>query len=121
MTFLAVVAGWVFFRANDAGTAWSMLASMAGAHGFDPAHAFANELVHRDSALKWIVGVALLAFFAPNTQQLFARHAPSLEPVSDGRPLAWSPTARWAVAANLLALVALYHMNRVSEFLYFQF
>jgi alginate O-acetyltransferase complex protein AlgI len=33
MTFLAVVVGWVFFRAADVPTALSMLESMAGRHG----------------------------------------------------------------------------------------
>jgi len=33
LTFLAVVVGWVFFRAENFQTAWNMLAGMAGFHG----------------------------------------------------------------------------------------
>ena len=33
VTFLAVVVGWVFFRAQDLPTAWSLLKGMAGQHG----------------------------------------------------------------------------------------
>jgi hypothetical protein len=93
---------------------------MAGLNGMDVAHAFGNELLHRDTALKWIFGAAAIAWFLPNTQQIFARHAPALDSVSGGR-MQWQPGFRWAMTTNVLALIALYHMNRVSEFLYFQF
>jgi alginate O-acetyltransferase complex protein AlgI len=33
LTFVAVVVGWVFFRADNFQTAWNMLAGMAGLHG----------------------------------------------------------------------------------------
>ena len=121
VTFVAVVVGWVFFRAADTTVAFAMLESMAGVHGLDLRSAFVHELVHRDTALKWVAGAALLAWLGPNTQQLFVGHAPSFEPVHGAGRLRWAPVARWALAVNLLVLVALYHMNRVSEFLYFQF
>jgi alginate O-acetyltransferase complex protein AlgI len=121
VTFLAVATGWVFFRAADMGTAVAMLRSMFGFNGVDLQYAFANELVRRDSALRWVVGAALIAWLAPNTQQLFVRHAPSVDPVHGARRLRWTPGLRWALGVNLLALVSLYHMNRISEFLYFQF
>jgi len=120
LTFLAVVVGWVYFRAPDASAALAMLQSMAGLNGMDIAHAFGNELVHRDTALKWIFGAAMIAWFLPNTQQVFARHVPALDSVSGSR-LQWQPSFRWAVAINIFALLTLYHMDRVSEFLYFQF
>jgi alginate O-acetyltransferase complex protein AlgI len=120
LTFLAVVIGWVYFRAPNAAAAVAMLQSMTGQNGVDLAHAFGNELLHRDTALKWIFGAAVIAWFLPNTQQVFARHAPALDSVSGGR-MQWQPSVRWAMTTNVLALIALYHMNRVSEFLYFQF
>lgn len=120
LTFLAVVVGWVYFRAPSASAAFVMLQSMAGVNGIDAGHAFVNELVQRDSALRWVIFAALIAWFLPNTQQIFSRHTPALENTQGSR-LQWSPNIRWAAAANVLALVALYHMNRVSEFLYFQF
>ena len=33
LTFVAVVVAWVFFRAEDAGTAWRVIAAMGGANG----------------------------------------------------------------------------------------
>jgi D-alanyl-lipoteichoic acid acyltransferase DltB (MBOAT superfamily) len=121
ITFGFVVIGWVYFRAADAATATAMLKSMLGYNGLDWQHAFVNELVHRDNALKWIAASALLAWFAPNTQQLFVRYAPSIDTVHGAGRLKWMPTMPWAVFLTLLALVGIYHLNRVSEFLYFQF
>ena len=57
--------------------------------------------------------LALLAFAAPNTQQLFA-------PGRIAR-LAWSPSLRWSMAMSLLFLGCLFSMNWSTEFLYSQF
>jgi D-alanyl-lipoteichoic acid acyltransferase DltB (MBOAT superfamily) len=121
LTFLAVLAGWVFFRAADSASAVAMLQSMTGVHGFDFRQAFVNELVHRDLAIKWIVAAAVIAWALPNTQQVFSRFAPGLEMVAGGGRLKWQPATGWLLFIILLALTSLYHMNRVSEFLYFQF
>jgi D-alanyl-lipoteichoic acid acyltransferase DltB (MBOAT superfamily) len=121
LTFLAVLVGWVFFRAADLATALAILASMAGLHGLDPAGAFVHELVPRDLALKWIVVAAIIAWVLPNTQQVFARFEPALEKITDGGRVAWRPGTAWLLICLALALTSLYHMNRVSEFLYFQF
>jgi len=121
LTFLAVVIGWVFFRAADTSSALQILTAMAGGHGLDLSHAYVNELVHRDNALRWLVAAAVIAWWLPNCQQWFARFDPGTEPVAAAGRLAWSPSRAWALAIGLLALVTLYHMNRISEFLYFQF
>jgi len=120
LTFLAVAIGWVFFRAADTGTALNILQAMAGGHGLDFTQAYVNELVHRDHSLRWLLAAAVIAWWLPNVQQLFARFEPGTEPVAAGRA-AWNPSTRWALGVSLLALVTLYHMNRISEFLYFQF
>jgi D-alanyl-lipoteichoic acid acyltransferase DltB (MBOAT superfamily) len=122
VTFVAVVIGWVFFRAADYGTAVAMLGSMFGAYGLDPAEMYPNELIRNSAANRWILAAALLAWLGPNTQQLFARHEPTIDrfPAGTGR-LRWQPSPVWAATISVLALTALYHMNTVSEFLYFQF
>ncbi|MDH4134260.1 MAG: MBOAT family protein [Gammaproteobacteria bacterium] len=120
LTFVAVVVGWVYFRASDAQTALAMVRSMSGLQGVDMTHAFANGFIEHGKALPWVMVAALLAWFAPNTQQLFASQAPALEKVAPAR-IGWVPSTRWALGVAVLALVSLYHMNRVSEFLYFQF
>lgn len=49
-----------------------------------------------------------------------ARFEPALERVQASR-LAWRPTRLTAICAGCAFGFALLHLNRVSEFLYFQF
>jgi D-alanyl-lipoteichoic acid acyltransferase DltB (MBOAT superfamily) len=117
-TFFAVVAAWVLFRAPDLDAALGVYAGMLGAHGPGPRPAAGT--------LAWIAFAAAIAFGLPNSQQWMADEDPVLDGVRPARgPLAdrlrWRPTAGWALAVALLAIVALTHLTRVSEFLYFQF
>uniref|UniRef100_A0ABX1PFI2 Probable alginate O-acetylase AlgI n=2 Tax=Aromatoleum anaerobium TaxID=182180 RepID=A0ABX1PFI2_9RHOO len=144
LTFLAVVLGWVFFRASDAGAALSVIGAMAGANGLMipsnwPGAWYANALLERfgfDPALGvavnqfdpsgtgpyWIAALLAIAWFMPNTQEFMARFAPTLErPASPQGLPSWSPHAGWAVATGTLGALALLNMSHVSEFLYFQF
>ena len=86
------------------------------------------------SGIRWIdfgdIGVpllfagAMIAWFAPNTQQLFARFDPCLEkvrPSSSPTWLDWQPSLVWAVLLTACFCLCVLSMNRVSEFLYFQF
>ena len=104
LTFLAVVVAWVFFRADSFPAASTVLRSMFLANGLDAAQdprrtaqrprtllvrgsssptgaAFPNGLVDPDAAPSGSRGLALVAWFAPNTQELMARYRPAL-----GRP-----------------------------------
>jgi hypothetical protein len=121
LTFVAVVVGWVFFRAGNLAAAQSMLASMAGLHGANPAQAFANGLISGSRALYWVLAAALMAWWLPNTQQLFARFAPALDSIAGTSRWHWRPSAPWLVFIAALALVAIYRLNHISQFLYFQF
>ena len=122
LTFAAVVVSWVFFRADNTAAAQSMLASMLGLHGIDSAqHAFANGLIAGSRALSWVMGAALLVWLLPNTQQLFARFAPALDSVQGAARLQWRPSLPWLALIVTLALVAIYRLNHISQFLYFQF
>jgi hypothetical protein len=117
-TFFAVVAAWVLFRAPDLDAALGVYGGMLGAHGPGPRPAAGT--------LAWIAFAAAIAFGLPNSQQWMADEDPVLDGVRPARgPLAdrlrWRPTAGWALAVALLAIVALTHLTRVSEFLYFQF
>ncbi len=122
-TFIAVVIGWVFFRADNTQAAQSMLSSMSGMYGIGIGsdQAFANGLMTGSRALMWVTAAALLTWLLPNTQQLFARFAPALDTVHGPAKLHWRPTAAWLAFIVMLALVAIYHLNRISQFLYFQF
>jgi D-alanyl-lipoteichoic acid acyltransferase DltB (MBOAT superfamily) len=147
VTFMAVVAGWVFFRSETIGGAFAMLKGMAGFNGISvPAYVLA---LHPDVerwlgilgvtatlgggsrfvwTYAWILGLGLIAFFAPNTQEILpVIEAPMGKPESGqtAGPLRqaaiWSPTPIWAVALGIVTALGILAMNQVSEFLYFQF
>jgi hypothetical protein len=85
-------------------------------------------------SLVWLVGWLIVLWQAPNTQQLMARYEPAYEfdeekmaedpvpPLLRGRwPLFWRPGLGWALAIGVMFALALLNLNRVSEFLYYQF
>jgi D-alanyl-lipoteichoic acid acyltransferase DltB (MBOAT superfamily) len=142
LTFLAVVIGWVFFRAPDVATAWQMLQGMTGLNGaalpaalFDQLGELGTGLHHLGISVSatqggtifvqtwtWIIGLLALAWFAPNTQQIMANSQPTLEAVTAApRPLLWSPEPRWGLAIGVVAMLGLLSVTRNSEFLYWQF
>ena len=81
----------------------------------------------------WIGALAMLVFFVPNSQQFLSRHDPTLLSPDPTNPrslppsplrhfrLHWLPSRRWAIAMGTLGAVGLLTLNRVTEFLYFQF
>ncbi len=151
MTFVAVVIGWVFFRAPDFDSAIHMLTGMLGHQGVALPNAILARLgafgghLHalgieayigggRDFVMMWIWCIALgfIAVFWPNTQQILSRFAPALsvhEP-SERHALAtpsclngirFAFSLGWAVALALAATLGILALGQVSEFLYYQF
>ncbi|MEP7062473.1 MAG: MBOAT family protein [Betaproteobacteria bacterium] len=141
-TFVAVVVGWVVFRAANIETAFSIIAGMAGAHGIAIPDAFAVQFgALADASARagivltpgggavfaktwlWIAVLLPVVFFLPNTQQLLAHFEPALDFREEqaGRWFAWSPKASWAVVFGVAAAASLLSLTRHSEFLYFQF
>ncbi len=119
ITFFAVVVSWVFFRASSFQDAMHLLSAMLGGKpiilpsGFQSllqwlsplGVQFSNQLVYQGNPkllILLLLGVVLL----PNTQQIM-RH--------------FKPNWWWAFAISIVASLSLFSLNRVSEFLYFQF
>ncbi len=145
LTFVCVVVGWVFFRAVSFDGALLQLRAMAGMSGVVLPGALASRLpVDLVASMRavgfefgaigqffqwpgqafWIAVPLASCWLLPNTQQVLAAYRPVLEPVqasSQSIRLAWTPNFRWAAAIAIIAVVSLLSMNRVSEFLYFQF
>jgi D-alanyl-lipoteichoic acid acyltransferase DltB (MBOAT superfamily) len=121
LTFLAVVVGWVFFRATDLDAASVMLRGMAGANGLGDSASVAESA----RALLMVGALLLIAWFGPNTQQLVGYEGPAGS--GDARPAVeqarrtWQPTTRWAVLVGCLTAISFMSLSKVSEFLYFQF
>lgn len=129
VTFLAVLGGWVVFRAQTVPDAIALLHSMSGWNGIILPGSEGGKLsmlsglgiqirdwgefsflpeLRGSKRLPLIVlaGLLLWVRFLPNTQQILAR---------------FQPTWWWAVGTGILAGFCLLSLNRVSEFLYFQF
>ncbi|MFK8030363.1 MAG: MBOAT family protein [Gammaproteobacteria bacterium] len=141
LTFLCVVIGWVFFRAESLDGALSMLAGMSGLNGaqldvrlagwlsvlsplvdFKGSHAGAFRL---DGA-PWILALGFVAFFMPNVRELVRYQPPGkgsseLTDSTPGKVWHWKPSLVWTVLLTAVAITAIFRMNRISEFLYFQF
>jgi alginate O-acetyltransferase complex protein AlgI len=148
LTFLAVVVGWVFFRAPSLGVAGRILGGMIGRNGFVlPAGlAYSLRAVHGlisvldirfniaesgsdfVKAWLWIGALLSIAWLMPNTQQLMRNYDPVLDlpksPDEHRRPLLpfrWVPSPGWAIAVGALAFLGTISITRVSAFLYWQF
>lgn len=142
ITFIAVVAGWVLFRATSIEGAGRMLEGMAGLNGFalpaglamqlGPLGAWLAAHGYSDASLSgqqfvlawsWIVVLLGVVTTCPNSQQILSRYRPALDigqpPVR--RPLAWRLSTGWAVVSGIALAIGLFALPRVSEFLYFQF
>ncbi|MGE4552254.1 MAG: MBOAT family protein [Desulfovibrionaceae bacterium] len=123
VTFAAVVAGWVLFRAASFHDAWVMLTSMAGlGHGH-----LAN--IVRGQSERMILGLLLVCWFAPNSYQLLQAHDPAtnvhprLAALRIPDRLGFRPGAVWALATAVLFVAGVAAMLCVGEspYLYFQF
>ena len=151
LTFVAVVVGWVFFRAPDLASALSMLSGMIGLHGAALPTGLAGYLgsvpavlgrigveftlgagAHFVLTYLWVTALFAIAFLLPNSQQFLSRHDPSLLSPDPTNPqsipsrvpqfrLHWLPTRRWAVATGVMLGCGVLTLARVTEFLYFQF
>jgi D-alanyl-lipoteichoic acid acyltransferase DltB (MBOAT superfamily) len=146
LTYLCVLVGSVFFRASSVPVALSMLAGMVGLHGIAPhfplplmphegtlgavllAHGIIEIARWQDTArtlvaIGGMVGLYLIVWGLPNTQQIFAYGVPALDAVEPG-PIAWlrwRATLPWAVAFGCASVLALLAVGGTGEFLYFQF
>lgn len=143
VTFVAVVIGWVFFRAVTFDDAVTILRGMAGLNGVALPNGIAvhlgplrDVLAHWGIAYTlgggsqlvfqyaWITVLLPLAWLAPNTQQIMRRFDPALafQPRPEHAPhVAWHPTAAWALILAVVTAGGLLSLFRVSEFLYYQF
>ena len=122
LTLLAVMVAWVFFRAADLDAALSMLHSMAGLGAAGPEE---FKVLKR---LPQLILILLVVLWLPNTQQIMARFSPAFDTYrGEEQAMAarhwwqWRLSRPWALFSAAVAVIATLHLNRISEFLYFQF
>ncbi|MEX2618070.1 MAG: MBOAT family protein [Alphaproteobacteria bacterium] len=142
LTLIAVIFGWVFFRAESLDAALALVESMIGLNGA----ALPLAIAYRAGPLvpfleatgimftqisgaqfmetwMWIIALVPLALFTPNTQQILGNFAPALDFRADrtSHQLRWMPSRRWVCAVIVLLSIGVLSLPQVSEFLYFQF
>jgi alginate O-acetyltransferase complex protein AlgI len=131
LTFLAVVVGWVFFRADSFTSAVTILHGMAGMNGI------LKKWVPVREALKLVLPCLMCVFFFPNVRQLFQHYRPTCEDIEGSKQtstsntllqngrllhfLQWQPTKIFAWMTGVVFLLSINELTHVSEFLYFQF
>jgi alginate O-acetyltransferase complex protein AlgI len=131
-TYLAVLVGWVFFRAASSSDAVAILQGMMGMRGWMwGTKSMADQLTIEQIALFLLAPAALIkllichfiVFAAPNTSEVLARYDPILGKVRTSIPtvLQWRPTVPWGMAVGTLATIAVLYLAGATEFLYFQF
>lgn len=126
ITFAAVMVGWVFFRAPSLREGLEILQTLVGLKGivlpqevqmllpaFLQSHlqfvaweALDLQEFSGNRSVLFLLGLLLCVTRLPNTQQILQR---------------FQPTVGWAIGLGLTAAFSLLALNRVSEFLYFQF
>jgi D-alanyl-lipoteichoic acid acyltransferase DltB (MBOAT superfamily) len=142
LTLLAVVAAMVLFRAKTLPAAWAMLQAMAGMDGVSLPQALLNRLggvaealmhwgVQADvssgtafvQAWAWILVLGWMALALPNSLEVLARFEPALHIQKSRQParMELALNGRWALAVGLLLAGGVLSLNRISEFLYWQF
>jgi alginate O-acetyltransferase complex protein AlgI len=139
LTLLAVIVGWVFFRAHSVAQALVILKGMAGLYGLglpdQLAPALAHAGVHSKSLfatlpsqiqityqLPFLILAAGIAFFTPNTDEIFRlaeRYTDQSRATVPAR--LWKLSPAWAVGTACLLAASFLNLAKLSEFLYFKF
>ncbi len=114
LTFLCVLVGQVFFRANSTGDANAVLLTLIGWRSQ------AGVAVRPQSVLL-LLALAAVVWLAPNTQEILGQGDGSC-----GSTLRWlqprfTYSWRWAFAVGTLLFGAILFVSNSSTFLYFQF
>jgi D-alanyl-lipoteichoic acid acyltransferase DltB (MBOAT superfamily) len=143
LTFFAVVAAWVMFRADNLGAAMKMYEGMMGYNGFPINEEWMAKMHRMGPLLKdwgvetgilaihikrallyWALPLLLACWILPNTQQIMRKFEPAINFIDDPREthfIQWKPNRGWSLTVLIMAVICLFNMTGISEFLYFQF
>jgi hypothetical protein len=151
ITFIAVVIGWVFFRAVTLDGAQIIIKGMVGLNGIEIPNAILARTGSFGSGLQalgvtpsnggktfvmtWLWNFTLLVFVLtlPNIQDLFFKNQGTLNKFNYANQSAfwpirqlilgfsWTDRRRWALFSGACLALGMLTLSQVSEFLYFQF
>ena len=131
LTMMAVIIAWVFFRAETFAGALSLLTAMFVPAEISYRSVFAGTTIDPSFAVFSIAMMFLIVTSLPNSIELTRRYQPVIgtmkELAVNSLELSsrlWRPTAGWGTVCSiggLIALVQLYRLNDMTEFIYFNF
>lgn len=146
ITFAVVAIAWVFFRADSFDSGTGIIQGMIGANGIALHEVWVDNLgvfghILTGMGLKsehilisksesiYLLLLLLIVCFSPNTHQVMSKfkstfdtfHGRYQEYDYDWQWIKWKPTFGWAVYSALVAASSIMFLNRVSDYLYFQF
>lgn len=143
ITFLAVLVGFIFFRADSASTAVDFLQTMMGGHGLrlpGPILALMEKIGPLALVVNWAgpaapgglfdlqLGLRLLLSYAiiwgaPNAMEILGKYSPATGVTLDRAPrwLNWKPNVAWAIGIAMLFFLCVVQLRQTTVFLYFQF
>jgi alginate O-acetyltransferase complex protein AlgI len=116
LTFLAVLAGQVFFRSASTGDACEVIGALLGLQTA-PAHVGGTVTNHE---LLFLLALPIVWLF-PNTQEILGQASEPLPRNSWRSALLWKASLPWAGALGSALIAVLWYMTDTSSFLYFQF
>jgi alginate O-acetyltransferase complex protein AlgI len=142
VTFMAVVIGWVFFRADSLSSANYLFKIMASVPELER-WGECIEIDRPDEAIKWILFLLIIVWFAPNTQKIIRTieniwkmiPLPLLQPANRkfaieqigelevvvSKTPYWQAWAIGFTVPSIALLVAISESQAVKEFIYFNF
>jgi D-alanyl-lipoteichoic acid acyltransferase DltB (MBOAT superfamily) len=127
LTFLAVLAAQVFFRANSARDAFYVLGSLVGRHGQFALprtleHIFAGFMRDTHTGIAVLAVCLFIVWGMPNTQEILGQVPGDLKVTpSVTHRIRWVANPAWAILCSLLLLRVVASLETSTSFLYFQF
>jgi D-alanyl-lipoteichoic acid acyltransferase DltB (MBOAT superfamily) len=130
LTMLAVVFAWVFFRAETFGGALTMLSAMFVPVSTSFAELPVTVIADPTFTVLSIAALIIVVTALPNSIEITRNYRPVIDTVKElassdaGTRLVWRPAGAWSLivaAAGAGALIQLYRLNDMTEFIYFNF
>lgn len=125
VTFIAVVIAWVFFRSLTLNGSFEILGAMAGLNGLSITNNPFYQGFDQIASIALIFGIAMLL---PNTQTYMAKTDPVYPERTSPSVMAskiklfqWDGGIYHAAFIAALFVLSMMHMDRIHEFIYFQF
>ena len=153
LTFLSVTASFALFRTETFYGAKNIISGMLGLNGFEISPNLSGKIgsleswllehggIYQDllsgasraanmnvsEVLLFIILLASIAFFLPNTQQIMNHYKPAYESYKDEisykgfKWMEWKPNTLWALFISALFTISVLSMGRIVPFVYNQF